>query len=498
MNIVNNGRVTNLKRYFGHILLGISLYVFFSLLAPFSVSRYLFFGLALVAVAFIIKRPWTGLIAIVSIIILQAPFPAFRGSSSDLGYSWFTVNLLGVSLVHWLAAVAGIVILFAIMMREIYLSRKNIQALLLLLGLFIFESLFGLFWKLNWYRYFVDMGILIYGIMFFFIGIIAPKSVREKFTFQLLFILPYALAWGSIFISIISRCWPFLIRSGGTVGIYIVVSLIINTFVLSSLTVHPLFKWFNLITLLIYLFTGLSTKGSFSIIATGISLTIILLYQGGHLTRTSLRVISMVVLLILIVGFSLSYYKEINPVTRMKVEQMTTLFTSLGNPALMRHSTAVRAIEIINTWAELKKNPLTLAFGKGAGGYFTDRTYPFPYLTESDCSFQERKDRTFYSPHNSFGYILLKNGLLGSIIWFLMIVLITLRIIFKGRDKPLKFGLGLLFVINLDIVYGWGVKNSLLIGLLGGLYISYTWKSESINKKLTVEHEKKEKKMLGI
>ena len=348
MNIVNNGRVTNIKRYFGHILLGISLYIFFSLLAPFSVSRYLFFGLALVSVAFIIKRPWRGLIAIVSIIILQAPFPAFRGESFDLGYNWFTINLLGVSLVHWLVTLASITILLTIIMRGIHLSYKSIKALLLLLGLFILEFLFGLFWKLNWYRYFVDMGILIYGIMFFFIGNIAPKSVREKFTFQLLFILPPALAWGSILINIISRCWPFFTRSIDTVGIYIIVSLIINTFVLSNLTVNPLFRWFNLITLLVYLFTGLSTKGTFFIIATGISLLIIVLYWRGHLTRISLKVISICVLLILIVGFSLSYYKEINPVTRMKVEQMTTLFTSLGNPALMRHSTAVRAIETVS------------------------------------------------------------------------------------------------------------------------------------------------------
>lgn len=498
MNIVNKDRLINLKKYFRNILLGISLYVFFSLLASFSLSRYLFFCLALVAAVFVIKWPWVGLINIVSLIILQAPFPAFRGESFDLGYNWFTIDLLGVSLIHWLVAGTSITIFFTIMMRGICLSRRSAQAIFLLLGLFSFEFLFGLFWKLNWYRYFVDMAILMYGIVFFFIGIISPKWVREKFIFLLLFVLPHALAWGSIFKYIISQCWPSFTSSIDTVGIYIIVSLLLNMFILSNFIVYPLFKWFNMITLLIFLFIDISTKGTFFLIATGISIIIIMFYWKGNLTRTSLKVISICILLILMVGFSLSYYKEINPVTRMKIEQMTTLFTSRGDPDLMRHSTAVRSIEIINTWTELQDNLLTLTFGKGAGGYFTDRNYPFPYLNESDYSLQERKDHTFYGSHNSPGYILLKNGLLGIMIWLLMIIIITLDIILKGRDNPLKFSLGLLFVINLAIVYGWGVKNSLLIGLFGGLYVSYTWKDNRINnKRETVENIRKINKRIA-
>jgi hypothetical protein len=467
-------------RWFKYIVLGTSLYIIFALLAPFGASRFLFLGLALVAAGFIVTRPWSGLIAVISLIILQSPFPAYQGSSTDLGYNWFTINLLSVSLVHWLAAAACIAVFLS---RRTHLPRKSIPAVLLLLGVLTLELVLGLFWKLDWYQYIVDVAIFIYAIAFFFTGIIVPKAVSEKITSRLLFTLPQSIAWGSIFLVVVSRWWPPVATHYDTIFVYVIGSLLICGLSVPHGIMSSPFRRFNLLTLLIYLFVKLPTMGSFMLLAIGMSLSIIILYWIlGRLTRTGLRAASIAAVLILMIGFSLNYFKEVNPVTRMKIEQVTTLFTSHGDPALMRHSTGVRVLEIMNIWAELQKNPITLAFGKGAGGYFTDHAFPFPYLTESDYTLQQRIDHDFHNPHNNPGYIILKNGLAGTLIWSVMIALIALSIILKGRGEPLKFSFGLLFIANLATVYGYGVKNSLLIGLLGGLYVLYSRRSKSIKK----------------
>lgn len=459
-----------------HIILGTSFYLLFALLSPFDCGRYLFIGLALIVIGLVINYGiWAGIIAFIYIILLQSPFPGLGGPYGDLGYNWFTIDLLGISLVHWLAITSGVLVLLCNILKGMRLPSKSTIPLLILLYISILELMFGLFWKLNWYRYITDVSIIIYLVVFFFIGIVFPDTVSKKVTSILLLTLPLSLAWGNVFLTIISR-WLSFSPPYDTTGVYVITALFMCSFIFRDDISNSSFRRFSQFTLLIFLYFNLATLGTFALLTVGIVIFIIIAHwTRGPLTRDTLKNIGVIILLVLLLVISLNRYYEENPITRMKIEQVSTIYTSNLDPALMRHSTAVRFIEIINIWAELRDDFITLLFGRGAGSYFTDNFYPFPYLTESDYTLEQITERIFYVPHNNPGYVLLKNGIMGTSIWVITIVLIILRIILNGRSAPLEFSLGLLFAVNLAFIYGFGFKNSLLIGLIGGLYASHTW-----------------------
>jgi len=149
----------------------------------------------------------------------------------------------------------------------------------------------------------------------------------------------------------------------------------------------------------------------------------------------------------------------------MKIDQITSIF--ILNPYKMRHSTGVRALELINTYSDVvSKSPLLITFGKGFGGYFRDFYAPFPWLAKGDYSEEQIKTRMFFRPHNSPSYLFLKNGIVGILCLLYLSYRLLSRYIRKGS---LLFILATVSGVTFLTVWGWSVKNSILFGTALGL-----------------------------
>jgi len=81
-------------------------------------------------------------------------------------------------------------------------------------------------------------------------------------------------------------------------------------------------------------------------------------------------------------------------------------------------SPSVRIYEFKNIISENIDTKLGLIFGKGAGGYFTDRNYEFPFsLDVSDYTPRELSLHKYFHPHLPINFWLLKGGIVGLILY---------------------------------------------------------------------------------
>lgn len=468
-------KVLKMVQFYETVFLWAFLYVLFELLATSKWGYYFFLSLACLMTVFIVTRFWTSLPTIVSLLILQSPFPAFRGYTKNLGYNWYTIDFFGVSIVHYLTALITIIALLHGSLKGFRLKRREARMLAFLSIAFFIELAVGLECKLNWYQYAVDAAIFGYVIIFLFLGLLTPLRIRQRLIQHILIILPLSLAWGNILLTLLARRFPLLAMHYDVAGIYLIVGLLLNCFSPLTWSLNPAIRRFSFVTLIVFLSLHIASLGSFMILAMAIvGLIVALWWLLYSRPQINLKVLAALILVSLVASGSIYYYayKVGNPVTRQKIEQIASLFTSGGNPLQMRHSTAVRLIELINIWETLQKSPLTFLFGRGAGGYFTDSSFPFPYLTVTDYSPDQRSSHKFYRPHNSPGYVLLKYGLIGTTFWFAILTTTVMRVVFSRVICPPRFSLGLLLTTELAIVYGFTAKNSLLIGLLAALYMT--------------------------
>lgn len=459
---------------YGTVSLGTIVYVLFEALAPFKAGYYVFLVLACLAAIFIVTRFWRSFPIIVGLFILQSPFPAFRGYEESLGYNWYTIDLCGVSIVHYLVGLCAVIGVLHGFLKGFRLKRGAAEVLGLLSIAFIMELAVGVEWKVNGYQYAVDAAIFGYVVVFLFLGFLAPLQIRQRLIQYFLISLPLSLAWGNIFLMLIARKFYPLATHYDVVGVYLLAGLLLNCFSPLAWSLRSAIRRCSFATLIAYLSLHVTKLGSILLLTMVMVGLIVAFWWVLHgQPQTTLKVLLVFVLVCLMAsGFLYYAYKVGNPVTRQKIGQITSLFTSSGDPVQMRHSTAVRVVELINIWAALQESPLTFIFGRGAGGYFIDNYFSFPYLTTTDYSADQRLSRKFYKPHNNPGYVLLKNGLFGAILWFTILVIVVIQLIFLGETRSPKFGLGVLLIATLATVYGFTVKNSLLVGLLGALYIT--------------------------
>jgi len=164
------------------------------------------------------------------------------------------------------------------------------------------------------------------------------------------------------------------------------------------------------------------------IVILGISLTLLTIHtiRPGALKYTRWKIISSA---------------QINPNT-------TKTYTSL--------SVVARIIDGINIWEHLKTNH-NLVWGEGLGGWFNDKYFPFPFDISKANMFPEEHIRInkFFKPHGTQFVILLKMGLAGFIIYYLLLIIILIHgyRIFKKIKDPYWKAIVLGIIVFLPLLY---------------------------------------------
>jgi hypothetical protein len=142
---------------------------------------------------------------------------------------------------------------------------------------------------------------------------------------------------------------------------------------------------------------------------------------------------------------------------------------------------------------------LSFIFGKGFGGHFTDKEYPFEnakkslFLSKDDFPLEQIRSRVFFTAHN-MGYPFLKYG----IIFFIILFLFCFKVFYQAflcKDHLGMF-LGFLLFLSATSYCGFTLQTSLAIGLLFSVVINYYKTNylidsikDSIQKKIRVSHK---------
>ncbi|WP_089747664.1 MULTISPECIES: hypothetical protein [unclassified Candidatus Frackibacter] len=392
--------------------------------------------------------------------VLQLVFPSLN--SKEKLFNWFTMNVFGVSPIHILTIVIFLRFIFVtIKSKKIIVNNLMIFVIVLL----IFQVSIGIFnIKIFFYRYLVDILMLFTTIVYY--GYVLSQTEDNILKiYEQLTLFPYAIVWGGLFTHYFFNA-PLYI----TIAPYVAGVLILNSFMRTTYFGRK-FKKFSIFTLFVYLINKIFNQiGSMMIIIIIMLLIIIIIKKLLELISfKKIDFISLfMIILILFVGSSLTYnlINEGNVVLKMKVEQITSIFKF--NPYNMRHSTAVRFLEFMNTYADmLNNNKLLLLFGKGAGGYFSDTYYPFPYFGQDDYSNTQIILRKFHTPHNSINYIFLKNGFLG-----LLFITVVIFKCFRGllSNNSNDYYISLVLMLIISTIMGFGIKVSIVLGLFLGLF----------------------------
>jgi len=181
-------------------------------------------------------------------------------------------------------------------------------------------------------------------------------------------------------------------------------------------------------------------------------------------------ILGLLVILILLVGPSLVgtalYGDSSNPILRnIKIQELKSLMSFFGGNSLysVDASPQVRLLELLNIAHTYAKAPLFAMFGGGWGGCFSDEAYPYPIsaLGPGSYSLDQISTHIFYSPHESFNYVLLKYGLIGVFFWVLVIIKALLS---KRMTLFSKSVFVALWCINL----GYSLSAMYLTGILLG------------------------------
>ena len=136
-------------------------------------------------------------------------------------------------------------------------------------------------------------------------------------------------------------------------------------------------------------------------------------------------------------------------------------------------STAVRIVEVINVWHTLLVRKRIL-WGVGAGGYFTDKFFRFPFpLTLADYKLEWIQHRTFFRTHIPIFNIFFKGGLIAFVLYLIFafkMFFFTINSYRKTRSAWWKgVLLGFASFYPLLLTHNWTTKQNMLIGIILGV-----------------------------
>ena len=179
---------------------------------------------------------------------------------------------------------------------------------------------------------------------------------------------------------------------------------------------------------------------------------------------SAILVVLVIVILLARPSFVVTTSPGDNSILRMsKTHQVKSLMSFFGGNSLYSVDTSpqVRILELFNIEHGYAKAPLFAIFGEGWGGYFSDEAYPFPLSALGPGSYSEEEISThmFFSPHESFNYVLLKYGFTGVFFW----VLIMIKVLLSKRIKLFNKSV---FVALWFITLGYSLSAMYLTGIL--------------------------------
>lgn len=323
----------------------------------------------------------------------------------------FTVTLGGVSLSMILTVIIFIFLLISLVGK--HSDKWRIPHPMLVVLLFLLLGLLTIFQYKN--DYFIsDVGFVVNMLAGFLAGqALLQNDRRVRYYFVLVVTVLFAkyvfVTLDAIHFSLIGRFYSF---KGESAANYIVIPLVmllmllfykrlklaLNTRLLLSLALMFLFA---------YLFITISRE---RILLCALALlTFLVIYKK---TRIILYFGVLTGLAILAISrYNPNMYNYVN-------WKLTTYMPSTSgrtNP-----SSTVRVIELKNIWQEQLEKPYKLFIGTGWGGYFTSRNFGFTKEILGTRSYPpESIERdTFFRPHGTYLYVMLKYGLVGMLLFY--------------------------------------------------------------------------------
>jgi hypothetical protein len=103
-------------------------------------------------------------------------------------------------------------------------------------------------------------------------------------------------------------------------------------------------------------------------------------------------------------------------------------------------SSVVRLIELKNILYMHFDKIYTFFIGVGFAGYFTSEYFPYPFTLYNTSSYPDIwiTNDTFFKPHSSFLFLLLKNGVIGLTILYSNIIYLTYKVLKKIRKVKIE------------------------------------------------------------
>lgn len=141
-------------------------------------------------------------------------------------------------------------------------------------------------------------------------------------------------------------------------------------------------------------------------------------------------------------------------------------------------SSLVRFVSLQNIIAQQFATVYQFFVGTGLGGYFTSRYVPFPIVL-TDAAFPDRwiASDTFYRPHGSLMFILLKSGTVGFILFYGTIFWQNARLLLHLRSVTgIPFELRRLLLVSAPLILPLMLVNfSSKLQLLTGVMLGFTY-----------------------
>ena len=136
-------------------------------------------------------------------------------------------------------------------------------------------------------------------------------------------------------------------------------------------------------------------------------------------------------------------------------------------------STAVRIVEMINVWHTIWAHK-RIFWGVGAGGYFTDKYFHFPFpLNLSDYRLEWIRQRTFFHTHIPIFNIFFKGGLIAFtcyIIFSFKLFFFNISLLKKVESYWWKgVFAGFISFYPEILTHNWSTKQNMMIGIILGI-----------------------------
>ncbi|MET7028787.1 hypothetical protein [Sediminicola luteus] len=210
---------------------------------------------------------------------------------------------------------------------------------------------------------------------------------------------------------------------------------------------------------------------SFAFIGAGLAILLIITTNFSRIYKYVAVICLIIISFLFIMNYASVFGKH-------KIDQITQTITVLKDIQSVKdlkkipNSPKTRIIEVLNINKELyQSGAMTVFFGKGFGSYFTDENYSFKdfnvRLDDSAFSEIELIKEKFMRPHNTIPYIFLKMGYSGLFFILFIIIYVFLKI---PKNDWLMYS----FIPYFLILFGAGLKNFIIMGILLGIIFNYS------------------------